>query len=60
MALPLVPLLFVGGLTGASGLFTGFSLSNTLGSALKVTGVVVGLFLIFILAQRFQLFSLGG
>jgi len=61
MALPLVPLLFVGGLTGASGLITGFSLSNKLGTALSVTGIVVGMFLIFILAQRFKLFpALGG
>ncbi len=57
MAFPLIPLLFVTGLSGASGLFTGFSLSNKVGTALTVTGVVVGLFLIFILAQRFNLFT---
>jgi len=57
MALPLVPILIVSGLTGVSGLITGLSLSNKLSAALQVTGVVVGLFLIFILAQRFNLGS---
>ena len=57
MALPLVPILIVSGLTGVSGLITGFSLSDKLSAALQVTGVVVGLFLIFILAQRFNLGS---
>lgn len=55
MALPLVPVLLVSGLTGASGFIAGGSLSDKLGTGFTVAGVVVGLFLIFILAQRFGL-----
>jgi len=55
MALPLVPILLVSGLTGASGFIAGGSLSDKLGTGVTVAGIVVGLFLIFILAQRFGL-----
>jgi len=55
MALPLVPIVLFSGLTGVTGLLSGFTLSNKLSTALTVMGVVVGLFLIFILAQRFNL-----
>jgi len=55
MALPLVPIVLASGFAGASGFFTGFVLSDKLSTALIVAGVVLGLFLIFILAQRFNL-----
>ncbi len=55
MALPIVPIVVISGLTGVSGLVTGFSLSNKLSSALQVSAIVVGLFLIFILSQRFNI-----
>lgn len=55
MALPLVPILLISGLTGASGFVAGGSLSDKLGTGITMAGIVVGLFLIFILAQRFGL-----
>lgn len=53
--MPLIALAAVAGITGLSGLFSGLSLSNKLGSALKVLGFVVGLFLIFILSKKYKL-----
>ena len=57
MALPLVPLILGTGLLGTGGLL-GFSLSETFSTAVIVVSVVVGLFLVLILLQRFKL--LGG
>ncbi len=53
--MPLIPLVFLTGLTGASGFIAGGALSDKFGTALTVAGFVVGLFLIFMLAQRFNL-----
>ncbi|MBX2809762.1 MAG: hypothetical protein KTR20_14145 [Cellvibrionaceae bacterium] len=58
----LVPLLIGGsalfGLGGASGFVTGSATSDKLGAALQITGLVVGLFLIIVLMQRFGLLKL--
>ena len=55
MALPVVPIVLASGFAGVSGFFTGSLLSDKLSTAAIVIGAVVGLFLIFILAQRFKL-----
>ncbi len=53
MALPLVPILLISGLTGASGFVVGGSLSDKLGTAFTVAGILAGLFLIFLFARQF-------
>ena len=57
MALPLVPIVIGTGLLGTGGLL-GFTLSDAFSTALIVVSTVVGLFLVLLLLQRFQL--LGG
>lgn len=49
-----MPLVFLGAaaLLGGTGFLSGFSLSNKLGSALKIAGFVLGLFLSFMLLQK--------
>ena len=59
MALPLVPIAIASAVTAISGFITGTLLSDRLGTALTVGGVVVALFLIFILSRRFNLGALG-
>ena len=58
MALPLVPIILGSGLIGASGFATGAATSDKLGVGISIAGLVVGLFLVFILIQRFGV--LGG
>jgi len=62
MALPLVPIVLGAGLLGvggfASGTVTGAATSDKLGVGISIAGLVVGLFLIVILIQRFGV--LGG
>ena len=57
MALPLVPIVIGTGLLGTGGVL-GFTLSDAFSTALIVVSTVVGLFLVLLLLQRFQL--LGG
>ena len=59
MALPLVPIAIGAGLLGTGGFITGATTSDKLGVGLSITGVVVGLFLILILIQRFNLLKGG-
>ncbi len=63
MALPLVPIVLGAGLLGTggflSGTATGAAASDKLGVGISITGVVAGLFLIFILIQRFGLLKGG-
>ena len=58
MALPLVPIVIGAGLLGTGGFITGASTSDKLGVGISITGLVVGLFLVFMLIQQFGL--LGG
>jgi uncharacterized membrane protein YdcZ (DUF606 family) len=55
MALPLVPIVIGAGLLGSGGFVTGAATSNKLGSAISIASIVVGLFLVIILIQRFGL-----
>lgn len=59
MALPLVPIFLGAGLLGTggflSGAATGAATSDKLGVGISISGLVIGLFLIFILIQRFGL-----
>lgn len=59
MALPLVPIVLGAGLFGTSGFVSGAATSDKLGTGITVAGLVVGLFLIFILIQRFGLLKGG-
>ncbi|MBX2809388.1 MAG: hypothetical protein KTR20_12235 [Cellvibrionaceae bacterium] len=63
MALPLVPIVLGAGLLGTgsflSGSATGAAASDKLGVGISITGFVVGLFLIFMLIQRFGLLKGG-
>ncbi len=61
MALPLVAAPIVAGLVGAGligtgGFVTGAATSEKLGTGITAASIVVGLFLVFILLQRFKLF----
>ncbi|MBX2809959.1 MAG: hypothetical protein KTR20_15165 [Cellvibrionaceae bacterium] len=53
MALPLVPIVIGAGLIGTGGFVGGAITSDKLGSALNITALVVGLFLVLVLMQRF-------
>ena len=49
----LIPFLLVGGFSGLSGFIVGGSLSDKLGSALRIAGLVTGLFMVYALAKKF-------
>ena len=59
MALPLVPIFIGAGLLGTGGFIagstTGAAISDELGTGISIAGLVIGLFLVFILIQRFGL-----
>ena len=57
MALPLVPIVIGAGLLGTGGFVTGAATSEKLGTALTVTGLVVGLFLVFLLSKKYKLIT---
>ncbi len=63
MALPLVPIVIGAGLLGTggfiSGAATGSATSEKLGVGISIMGLVVGLFLVFMLIQRFGLLKGG-
>jgi len=59
MAIPLIigAGVAVAGMVGAGGYVTGAATSEALGTGLSLTSITLGLFLIFYLAYRFNLFK---